>query len=198
MEDTLKELCRKARDRQNITIQDLADETGISISTIGNFFASKSKAPNVYNAGAICATLGVSLDEYFGIEPVITTEDELTQANEQLAHQKQIHDADVHIARLEGGIEQMKKTIEYQRKKVRDTKFAIYGLMLLCAIFMAVIVGYIFFDYCVPNQGLIQGGQVGVFAWLVFLLLAAGIGIFAAVFIMYLRYARKHTPDFGE
>lgn len=198
MEDTLKELCREARDRQNITIQDLADETGISISTIGNFFASKSKAPNVYNAGAICATLGVSLDEYFGIEPVITTEDELAQANEQLAHQKQIHDADVHIARLEGGIEQMKKTIEYQRKKVRDTKFAIYGLMLLCAIFMAVIVGYIFFDYCVPNQGLIQGGQVGVFAWLVFLLLAAGIGIFAAVFIMYLRYARKHTPDFGE
>lgn len=198
MEDTLKELCREARDRQNITIQDLADETGISISTIGNFFASKSKAPNVYNAGAICATLGVSLDDYFGIEPVITTEDELAQANEQLAHQKQIHDADVHIARLEGGIEQMKKTIEYQRKKVRDTKFAIYGLMLLCAIFMAVIVGYIFFDYCVPNQGLIQGGQAGVFAWLVFLLLAAGIGIFAAVFIMYLRYARKHTPDLDE
>lgn len=190
MEDTLKELCREARDRQNITIQDLADETGISISTIGNFFASKSKAPNVYNAGAICATLGVSLDEYFGIEPVITTEDELAQANEQLAHQKQIHDADVHIARLEGGIEQMKKTIEYQRKKVRDTKFAIYGLMLLCAIFMAVIVGYIFFDYCVPNQGLIQEGQAGVFAWLVFLLLVAGIGIFAAVFIVALRYTK--------
>ena len=67
MEDTLKELCREARDRQNITIQDLADETGISISTIGNFFATKSKAPNVYNAGAICAVLGVSLDRYFGI-----------------------------------------------------------------------------------------------------------------------------------
>lgn len=45
MEDTLKELCREARDRQNITIQDLADETGISISTIGNFFATKSKGP---------------------------------------------------------------------------------------------------------------------------------------------------------
>lgn len=128
MEDTLKELCREARDRQNITIQDLADETGISISTIGNFFASKSKAPNVYNAGAICAALGVSLDEYFGIEPVITTEDELTHANDQLKHQKQLHDADVRIAHLEGSMEQMTKTIEYQRKKSRDTKFAIYGL----------------------------------------------------------------------
>lgn len=75
MEDTLKELCREARDRQNITIQDLADETGISISTIGNFFASKSKAPNVYNAGAICAALGVSLDRYFGITEKLSPED---------------------------------------------------------------------------------------------------------------------------
>ncbi len=195
MEDTLKELCREARDRQNITIQDLADETGISISTIGNFFATKSKAPNVYNAGAICAALGVSLDKYFGIEPVITTEDELAQANEQLAHQKQIHDADVHIAHLEGGMEQMAKTIDYQRKKTRITQFAIYGLMLVCAIFLAVIVGYIFFDYRVPNQGLIQGGEASIFAWIVFLLLAAGIGIFASVFVMYLRYAKEHTPD---
>lgn len=195
MEDTLKELCREARDRQNITIQALADETGISISTLGNFFASKSKAPNVYNAGAICAALGVSLDKYFGIEPVITTEDELAQANEQLKHQKQLHDADVHIAHLEGGIEQMTKTIEYQRKKARVTKFTIYGLLLVCAILMAVIVGYIFFDYRVPNQGLIQGGQAGIFAWIVFLLLAACIGIFTAVFIMYLRYAKEHTPD---
>lgn len=37
MEDTLKELCREARDRQNITIQDLADETGISIDVIHKF-----------------------------------------------------------------------------------------------------------------------------------------------------------------
>nr|DAQ52666.1 MAG TPA: Helix-turn-helix XRE-family like protein [Caudoviricetes sp.] len=194
MEDTLKELCREARDRQNITIQDLADETGISISTIGNFFASKSKAPNVYNAGAICAALGVSLDEYFGIEKTITTEDELVQVSEQLKHQKQIHDADVHIANLEGSMEQMAKTIDYQRKKARLTKFAIYGLMLVCSMFMAVIVGYIFFDYRVPNQGLIQGGEAGVFAWIVFLLLAVGIGIFAAVFIVSLRYTKEHTP----
>lgn len=195
MEDTLKELCREARDRQNITIQDLADETGISISTIGNFFATKSKAPNVYNAGAICAALGVSLDNYFGIEPVITPENKLAQANEQLKHQKQIHDADVHIANLEGSMEQMSKTIDYQRKKARITKFAIYGLMLVCAIFLAVIVGYIFFDYRVPNQGLIQGGEASIFAWIVIFLLAVGIGIFAAVFIVSLRYTKGNTPD---
>lgn len=187
MEDTLKELCREARDRQNITIQDLADETGISISTIGNFFASKSKAPNVYNAGAICATLGVSLDRYFGITETLSPEDQIAQ----LQHN---HQSELEIAHLKGCMEQMEKTIDYQRKKARLNKFAIYGLMLVCSMFMAVIVGYIFFDYRVPNQGLIQSGEAGVFAWIVFLLLAVGIGIFAAVFIVSLRDTKEHTP----
>ena len=187
MEDTLKELYREARDRQNITIQDLADETGISISTIGNFFASKSKAPNVYNAGAICAALGVSLDRYFGITETLSPEDQIAQLQRN-------HQSELEIAHMKGCMEQMAKTIDYQRKKARLTKFAIYGLMLVCSMFMAVIVGYIFFDYRVPNQGLIQSGEAGVFAWIVFLLLAVGIGIFAAVFIISLRDTKEHTP----
>lgn len=187
MEDTLKELCREARDRQNITIQDLADETGISISTIGNFFASKSKAPNVYNAGAICAALGVSLDRYFGITEMLSPEDQIVQLQRN-------HQSELEIAHLKGCMEQMEKSIDYQRKNARLNKFAIYGLMLVCSMFMAVIVGYIFFDYRVPNQGLIQGGEAGVFAWIVFLLLAVGIGIFAAVFIISLRDTKEHTP----
>lgn len=187
MEDTLKELCREARDRQNITIQDLADETGISISTIGNFFASKSKAPNVYNAGAICAALGVSLDRYFGITETLSPEDQIAQLQRN-------HQSELEIAHMKGCMEQMAKTIDYLRKKARLTKFAIYGLMLVCSMFMAVIVGYIFFDYRVPNQGLIQSGEAGVFAWIVFLLLAVGIGIFAAVFIISLRDTKEHTP----
>ena len=199
MRGSLQELCAQARDDQHISMQQLIDETGIPEGTIKKFFTSCSKNPSVYNAGLICSVLGVSLDEYFGIEPVITTEDELVQVSEQLKHQKQLHDADVQIAHLEGGMEQMAKTINYQRKKSRDTKFAIYGLTFLCAIFMAVIVGYIFFDYRIPHQGLIQGGEASIFAWIVFLLLAVGIGFFAAILMMYLRYAKKYTlsPDNG-
>ncbi len=199
MRGSLQELCAQARDDQHISMQQLIDETGIPEGTIKKFFTSCSKNPSVYNAGLICSVLGVSLDEYFGIEPVITTEDELVQVSEQLKHQKQLHDADVQIAHLEGGMEQMAKTINYQRKKSRDTKFAIYGLTFLCAIFMAVIVGYIFFDYRIPHQGLIQGGEASIFAWIVFLLLAVGIGFFAAILMMYLRYAKKYTlsPDKG-
>lgn len=179
MVKTLQDLCKDAKDRQNLTIQDLSDMTDISASTISNFFSASSKEPSVYKMGLICAALGVSMDEYFGIEKEVTTEDKLAQANEKLAHQKQIHDADVQIAHLEGGMEQMAKTINYHRKKSRDTKFAIYGL--------------------IPHQGLIQGGEASIFAWIVFLLLAVGIGFFAAILMMYFRYAKKYTlsPDKG-
>lgn len=88
MGKTLQDLCKDAKDRQNLTIQDLSDMTDISTSTISNFFSVSSKEPSVYKMGSICAALGVSMDEYFGIEKEVTTEDELAQANEKLAHQK--------------------------------------------------------------------------------------------------------------
>lgn len=194
MRGYLQELCAQARDAQNISMQQLIDETGIPEGTVKNFFASCSKNPSVYNAGLICSVLGISLDEYFGIEPVLTTEDKLAQANEQLKHQKQLHDADVRIAHLEGGMEQMSKTIDRQNQKEKRIKSALYGLMLLSAILMAIVAGYIAFDYRVPHEGLIQGGQASIFAWIVILLLAIGIGVIAAAFIMALQYSKQNAP----
>lgn len=194
MRGSLQELCAQARDAQNISMQQLIDETGIPEGTVKNFFASCSKNPSVYNAGLICSVLGISLDEYFGIEPVLTTEDKLAQANEQLKHQKQLHDADIRIAHLEGGMEQMAKTIDRQDQKEKRIKSALYGLMLLSAILMAIVAGYIAFDYRVSNEGLIQGGQASIFAWIVILLLAIGIGVIAAAFIMALQYSKQHAP----
>lgn len=198
MREILPDLCAKARDSQHITMQQLIEETGIPEGTVKSFFAVTGKKPNVYNAGLICSVLGVSLDEYFGIEKTITTEDELAQANEKLKHQEQLHDADVRIAHLEGGMEQMTKTIAQQSQKEKRTKFALYGLMLLSAILMAIVAGYIAFDYRVPNEGLIQGGQASIFAWIVILLLAIGIGVISAVFIMAMQYSKQHIPLIRE
>lgn len=191
MEKTLQDLCRDAKSRQNLTIQALAEMTNISASTVSNFFSNSSKEPSAYKMGAICAALGVSMDKYFGIEERLSPEAQIVQMENERRNE-------LEIAHLKGSMEQMSATIDYQRKKARDTKFAIYGLMFLCAVFMVVIVGYIFFDYRVPNAGLIQRGQAGVVAWVVFLLLATGIGMFTAIFIMALRYARQHAPSPDE
>lgn len=51
MVKTLQDLCKDAKDRQNLTIQDLSDMTDISASTISNFFSASSKEPSVYKMG---------------------------------------------------------------------------------------------------------------------------------------------------
>lgn len=116
---TLREICKEAKVRQGITTQQLADETGISISTINNYFASASKAPSVYNAGDICAVLGVSLDRYFGIV-------ENVPAEKQLEELKQSRESEIKAAKLEGNVESMKKTIDLQHKRIKSQQRVIY------------------------------------------------------------------------
>lgn len=67
MEKTLQDICRDAKEDQHLTTQDLADLTDLSSSTISNYFSASSKDPSLYKMGIICAALGVSIDEYFGI-----------------------------------------------------------------------------------------------------------------------------------
>lgn len=62
----------------------------------------------------------------------MTTEDELAQANEKLAHQKQLHDANVQIAHLEGGMEQMAKPLTTTARN-RGTQNLLFMASRFCA-----------------------------------------------------------------
>lgn len=64
---TIQDLCREKRAALNMTAQDIADASNVPLSTVNNFFANSSKAPSINTVGPICAVLGISLDEFFGI-----------------------------------------------------------------------------------------------------------------------------------
>lgn len=51
MEKSLQDTCRDAKLEQHITAQEIADRSGVPLSSVNNFFASTSKAPGVYAAG---------------------------------------------------------------------------------------------------------------------------------------------------
>ncbi len=180
----LRDICREARERKNYTSQDLEDITGIPVSTINNFFATVSKAPNVYNAGAICKALGVSLDRYFDITPDVLPEDQV----KQLEHD---HKAELKLAHLEGSVEQLNKTVDSQNTKENRLRVSLYSVSTLAVILLLVLVGYVVFDYSVPYAGLIQGGQASTAAWIVIVLLAVGVGVIASAFLSALRYAKN-------
>jgi transcriptional regulator with XRE-family HTH domain len=77
---TIQEVCKAKRNALGMTIQDIAEASGIPPSTVNNFFTHASKAPYISTVGPICAVLGVSLDGFYGIGDHLTASEETLQA----------------------------------------------------------------------------------------------------------------------
>ena len=89
---TIQDLCKDKKAALHMTAQDIADKSGVPLSTVNNFFANASKAPSINTAGPICAVLGISIDEFFGITDKLTMSEEVLSAkNDTLrAHKKEL------------------------------------------------------------------------------------------------------------
>ena len=73
---TIQDLCREKRVALHMTAQDIADASNVPLSTVNNFFANASKSPSINTAGPICAVLGISIDEFYGIGDHYTATEE--------------------------------------------------------------------------------------------------------------------------
>lgn len=89
---TLQDICKEKAQALGINYQEIADQTGIPLQTVRNFFSTASKAPSIQTAAPICKVLGVSIDEYFGITDKLTMSEEVLSAkNDTLrAHKKEL------------------------------------------------------------------------------------------------------------
>lgn len=181
MEKNLQEMCREARDRLNYTNQDIADETGIPLSSVKNFFAATSKAPSAINAGLICKFLGISLDDFFGIVPAASTEAQLRQ---QLKEDR-ITSENQRLTEVNG----LRKELDKSRLST------IFVLFFLCAILAAALIFYIIVDFHIKDAGLIQGGEIGAGAWIIITLVAIAFGVMSSALFSALRYARRIAPE---
>lgn len=59
-----KELCQE----RGITVNKLADLSGITQSTFGNLFARKNSTPTIATVKKVCDGLGITLKEFFDTE----------------------------------------------------------------------------------------------------------------------------------
>lgn len=181
MEKNLQEMCREARDRLNYTNQDIADETGIPLSSVKNFFAATSKAPSAINAGLICKFLGISLDDFFGIVPAVSTEVQLRQQMKE----DRITSENQRLTEVNG----LRKELDKSRLST------IFVLFFLCAILAAALIFYIIVDFHIKDAGLIQGGEIGAGAWIIITLVAIAFGVMSSALFSALRYARRIAPE---
>ena len=126
---TIQDLCRDKKAALHMTAQDIADASNVPLSTVNNFFANASKSPSISTAGPICAVLGISIDEFFGITDKLTMSEEVLSAkNDSLrAHKKEL---EKHL--VDNG-----KTMKIMMDGVRTRNRIIAALLvLLCLVAM--------------------------------------------------------------
>lgn len=158
MEVLIKDLCRERKDTLHLTNQDVADQAGISVSTVNNYFSSASKAPSVYTVGPICSALGVSLDKYFGIEGVETP----TELSDRLARiadlEQKCRDYEKDLTHKDEIAAMQDNTIKHLQEEVRRRRPLIYCLIGLSALVVIAFIAYLLhYDLTNPNYGIFRG-----------------------------------------
>lgn len=70
LKQQLWEICRDKKDSINprITNQQLAEQSGLSQNAVGQYLRGESPSAPLSTFGPICKILGVSIDEYLGID----------------------------------------------------------------------------------------------------------------------------------
>nr|DAI48714.1 MAG TPA: helix-turn-helix domain protein [Caudoviricetes sp.] len=127
----LKEILKSKRDQLGMSNQAVADESGLSIHTVNNFFSGRSKAASYYTVCMIAKAVHCSIDAAFQIE-----DDSLASVASQAMQNE--HQCEI-IALQERQIAEL-------RKDTRAGRFAIY-----LSVVLGVIVLIYFFHYDVPN-----------------------------------------------
>lgn len=143
---TIQDLCRDKKAALHMTAQDIADKSGVPLSTVNNFFANASKAPSINTAGPICAVLGISIDEFFNITDKLTMSEEVLSAkNDTLrAHKKE----------LEKHLVDNDKTMKIMMDGVHTRNRIIAALLVL--LFLAILYG-LYLDFNCVQIGFWRG-----------------------------------------
>lgn len=115
----------------HMTAQDIADASNVPLSTVNNFFANASKSPSINTAGPICAVLGISLDEFYGIGTHYT-------ATEETLHAENVG--------LEKHLSSKRQIITMMEKGVKTRNRIIAALLVL--LFLAIVYGLYLDVHC--------------------------------------------------
>ncbi len=134
LKQELWELCRDKKDSANprITNQQLAERSGLSQNAVGQYLRGETPNAPLSTFGPICKMLGVSVDEYLGIEHPAPASDAL-----QAVHLERDH---------------YKREIELYKRSLRTHRIVTIILVSILALVAISLV----IDLLVPNVGWIR------------------------------------------
>ena len=172
---------RKAKDTSGMTLDELIDRSGVSESAVRRLYTGTQSDPKLYYSAAICKTLGLSLDELFGLQPPADSPSEL---------QAKVHALEVENARLAAAN-------EVQRTQIKSVHSVCYILVFFCVFFAMSLIAYLVFDAQIKTAGLIQGGRPSVAAWVFIGLIVAAIATVGITIARIMRRENQHEESKG-
>lgn len=167
---------RKAKDTSGMTLDELIERSGVAESAVRRLYTGTQSDPKLYYSAAICKTLGLSLDELFGLEQPTGSSGDLQERN---------HKLEIENARLVAANES-------QRAQIKSTHTICYILLFISALLAISLVAYLIIDAQIKNAGLIQGDTLSALAWAFIALIAASV-IFGGIAII--RIIRRENRE---
>ena len=134
LKQELWELCRDKKDSANprITNQQLAERSGLSQNAVGQYLRGETPNAPLSTFGPICKMLGVSVDEYLGIEHPAPSSDALQAVRLERDHYK--------------------REIELYKRSLHTHRIVTLTLVSVLALVAIALV----IDLLVPNVGWIR------------------------------------------
>ena len=174
----------------NKTMQQVADEAGVSISTLNKFMTGVTAEPSVQTVGRLCSAVRFDLNAYFNIKPLA---DPPEPDLELLERAHDMEQEIVHLnetKQLQGeAIDRMGQTSDFNREVAGFRKSIIIVQFAICVALLAALLFYVLLDIRDPGVGVFSNDPsvVGVIA------LAAVTGtlvVGAVVFFALLKHIK--------
>ena len=114
---TILDVCREAKQHQNLSNRKLSEMSGVPLSTVSSVFRPDAISASIDTIAPICAALGVSIDDFYGIltdkeadtpdnsaeyvsQQLAVSEAERKSSNRQLTLMREIIDKQNHGIRM--------------------------------------------------------------------------------------------------
>lgn len=181
--DSLHINMKHEKDIQGKTNRELAECSGVPLSTTAKFFSGALSNPGVFSVAALCIALGLSLDILMGIKAETHGDVERIKELERL------------LERTEHDLKQSEILNGYLADGIKERRPLIYGLTTLCSVLAISLMGYLMMDIGNMNFGFFTHNGVSFFGIAVILILVAAgaFGIYTAI-----RSNRQNTKKDDE
>lgn len=177
--EAYSEKVKRRRNEVGMTISALSDKSGVPYSNVSRVNSGVQANPLLYNEAAIADTLGLSLDDLFGLDHAVGSQSEL---------QAKAHELEVENARLTA-------TNEVQRTQIKSVHSICYILVFFCVFLAMSIIAYLVFDAKVKNAGLIQDGRLSIAAVVFICLIVASIVTAGIAIVHIIRKENQHEES---